>query len=957
MKLRKTISIVLVIAILALTGAPEVYAMPERGNGQDKGGIAPGLLKNMILNSDLSEEEAVELIIENAGSLSPGVLKEIILGLDLSSDSLEKLEEEGILDGLPGGILKEILSGDDEDDEEEEIEVKGNITDIDVEDKIIEIDGKEYELPEEVEIEIDGEKADLGDLEVGMEVELEIEDEEAKIKAESVEGIATIEGNIEGLDLIGTYHITIDKEEYKIAEEVEVILDAEEATLEDLEVGMEAKIEIIDEEVARIYAQSIGYEEVEGNIEDLDLIGTYHITIDEVEYKIAEEVEVILDAEEATLEDLEVGMEAKIEIIDEEVTRIYAQSIGYETIEGNIEDLDLIGTYHITIDEVEYKIAEEVEVILDAEEATLEDLEVGMEAKIEIIDEEVTRIYAQSIGYETIEGNIEDLDLIGTYHITIDEEEYKLSRDAQVVINGFASALEDLETGMSVVVKLQEEIVVKVNVEFEIEEIEGNITGIDLEDRYITIDEVEYKLANEVEIRLNNKEAILEDLELEMEINAVELYGEIVEINAFKEEILEAQGMISAINLEYGYVEIGGIEYQLATETIVKVDGEVATLEDLIVGMSVEVELCNGEIVKIYAEIIETSKIEGKITDLDLIGIYHLSVDDQEYNLLSKAIVTLNEEEAQLEDLQLGMSAIIYLVDNNIIKIEATMINSERVLGEIKDIDLIGVYHVRVGAKEYVLSKEAQVTIDEKEATLEDLEIGMEANVLVEDELVTKIDAKTSEVVKVQGLLTSINIEERNIEVNEAVYNLSDEVEVFIDEAGAVLTDLEVEMDVEIEIDNGLVEIINANSIEQSEVLEAQGILMGIDLEERTITIDEEQYDLADNMETITVNGVNSFLEDIVVNMNVEVEIQNNVVTKIAAEDNVEQITGEIIEVSFTTEGMKLTIDIVDGETAQHLVSKDLENNNSEILSLGYYAQFKVVNSIIVEVIEVVVEN
>ncbi|WP_105615708.1 hypothetical protein [Vallitalea okinawensis] len=880
MKLRRIISIVLVITILSLTGAPVVFAK------SGKGGMAPGLLKNMILKSDLSEEEAVELIIENSGSLSPGVLKEIILGLDLSKDSLEDLDEEGILDGLPGGVLKEIYSGDDEDDDdeddkEEEIEVKGNITDIDLEDKVLEIDGKEYELPAEVEIEIDGEEADLEDLEIGMEVELEIEDEEAKIEAESVQGIATIEGNIEDLDLIGTYHITIDKEEYKIAEEVEVILDKEKATLEDLEVGMEAEIKIIDEEVTRIYAHSIGYEEVEGNIEDLDLIGTYHITIDKEEYKIAEEVEVILDKEEATLEDLEVGMEAEIKIIDEEVAGIYAHSIGYEEIEGNIEDLDLIGTYHITIDEAEYK----------------------------------------------------------------------LSRDAQVVINGFARDLEDLETGMSVVVELQKEIVVKVNVEFEIEEIEGNITGIDLEDRYIVIDKVEYKLAKEVEIRLNNEEAMFEDLGLEMEINAVEVNGEIAEINAFKEEILEVQGKISAINLQDRYVEIGGVDYQLATETIVKVDEKVATLEDLIVGMLVEAELSHGEIVKIYAEIIETSKLEGEITDLDLIGIYHLSVDDQEYDLLSKAIVTINEEEAQIEDLQLGMSAIIYLVDNDIIKIEATMVNRERVLGEIKDIDLIGVYYVKVGAKEYVLSREIQVTIDGKEATLEDLEIGMEANVFVEDELVTKIDAKTSEVIKVQGLLTSINIEERKIEMNEAVYNLSDEVEVFIDEAEATLIDLEVEMKIEIEIDNGLVEIINANSIQQSEVLEVQGLLTKIDLEERSIRIDEEQYDLAENMETIIVNGVNSLLEDIVVNMNVEVELQNNVVTKIAVEDNVEQITGEIIEVSFTTSGMKLIIGIVDGETAQHLVSKDLLSANPEILSPGNYAQFKVVNNIIVEVI------
>lgn len=611
MKSRKIISIVLVIAILSLTGAPEVFAKPGRGNGQDKGGMSPGLFKNKILKSDLSEEEAVELIIENARSLSPGILKEIILGLDLSEDSLEELEEEGILDSLPGGILKEIFSEDDDEDEEdedeEEIEVKGTITGIDVEDKVIEIDDEEYQLPEEVEVEIDGEEAKLSDLEIGMKVELEIEDEEAEIEAESIE------------------------------------------------------------------------------------------------------------------------------------------------------------------------------------------------------DEEIE-----------VEGTIKDLDLVGIYHITIDKAEYELSRDAQVVINGLRSTLEDLEIGMNVTVEIQEEIVVKVNVEFEIEEIEGTITGIDLEDRYIVIDEVEYKLAKEVEIRLNNEEATLEDLKVEMEINAIELNGEIVEINAYKQENLEVQGRISSINLEKEYIAIGGVYYKLTDDTTVKVDGETATLEDLIVGMSAEAELIDGKIVKIYTEIIETSKVEGNITDLDLIGIYHLSVDNQEYDLLREAIVTLNGKDAKLEDLKLGMSAMIYLVGNDIIKIEATIVNKETVLGEIKDIDLIGEYHLTVGDKEYVLSKEAQVTIDGEEAEL---------------------------------------------------------------------ADLKVEMDVEIEIDNGLVEVIKADSIEQIEVLEVQGVLTAINLTERTITIDEEQYDLADNMEVVIVNGEKSSLEDIVVNMNVEVELQNNVVIKIAAEE------------------------------------------------------------------------
>ncbi|KAB3524891.1 hypothetical protein [Alkaliphilus serpentinus] len=619
MKSKKILSILLAITVFTLIGTSWAFAAPGKGNG--RGGMAPGQIKNHILNTDLSEEEAVELIIENGKLLPPGILKEIILGLDLSEDSLEELEEAGILNGLPGGILKEIYAGmdddddddnndddDNDDDDNDEIEVKGYITGIDVDDKVIEIDNNEYQLPEEVEIEVDGEEADLEDLKVGMKVELEIEEEEAEIEAESVEG-------------------------------------------------------------------------------------------------------------------------------------------GDVKVEGNITALDFIGVYHIEIDEEEYKIAEEVEVLLDEKAAELEDLEVGMKAEVKIIEEEVVEIYAKSMANEVVEGEITALDLIGIYHIEIDDEEYSLSRNAQVVINGLSKTLEDLEIGITAVAKLHEDMVVKVIVEFDIEEIEGEITGIDVEDQYIAIDEVKYKLAEKVEIRLNNEVAALADLGVGMEINAVELNGEIVEVNAFKEEILEAQGKITAINLQERSITIDGVDYPLATGVIVKISGEAATLEDLIVGMTVEAELADGKILKIYAEIIETNKVEGEITGLDLIGIYHLSIDNQEYHLLREAIVTINEEEAELEDLQLGMTGIIYLVDNDIIKIEATQVDSKIVHGEIKDIDLIGIYHITVGTKAYEISEDLQVTIDGEEATLQELEINMEANILIENEVVIEIDAFTSEIV------------------------------------------------------------------------------------------------------------------------------------------------------------------------------------------------------------------
>jgi|GEM_PF-6394965 len=321
MKSRKMLPIILIIAIFSFTQTSLVFAAQGKGNGR---GMAPGLFKNQILSSNFSEEEAVELIIKNGRFLPPGILKEIILGLDLSEDSLEELEEAGILRGLPGGVLKEIYSGVDED-EDDEVEVKGYITDIDAEDKVIEIDNKDYHLPEEVEVEIDGEEADLKDLEVGMKVELEIEDEEAEIEAFRVEGVVAIEGSIEEIDLIGVYHITIDSEVYEISEAVEVLLDEKEAVLEDLEVGMLAEIKILDDKVVEIHAESMGFEMVEGNITALDLIGTYHIEIDKKEYQLSRNAQVVINGLARTLEDLEIGMSSTVEISEDTVVKVIVE--------------------------------------------------------------------------------------------------------------------------------------------------------------------------------------------------------------------------------------------------------------------------------------------------------------------------------------------------------------------------------------------------------------------------------------------------------------------------------------------------------------------------------------------------------------------------------------------------------------------------------------------------------
>lgn len=684
MKAKRILSIVLVV-IFVFTTASVTFASPQLSR---KGRCTPpGILKKIILSSNLSQEEAIEMIKENAHNLPNGILKEVILDADLCYETIEELYEEGFLDHLPQGILKNILckykdydDEDDEDDDEDEdgdeeyndeIEVKGVITHIDAENRIIGINEENYNLPERVEVEIDGEDAGLKDLKVGMKVELEIEDNEAEIEAENKEQTIEVNGTITDIDL-------------------------------------EDKI----------------------------------IVIDEKEYQLPERVEVEIDEEDAELEDLEIGMEVELEIEDNKA-QIKAESIEKEQIE--------------------------------------------------------------------IAGSITDIDLVGNYHITIDEVEYTLSRDAKVTIGQQDASLKDLKISMTVTAVLHDNEVVEIKAQYLALEIAGSITGIDLENRYIQIDGENYKLAGEVLVKISNENKAVEDLKVEMNLKAELVNGEIVEINAEYSNELQTKGIIMEVNTEESYIVIGNDKYKLAQNLEVKVNGEDGVLENLEIGMIAQVQLVDEEIVKIY--VFDIQKIEGEITDIDLVGIYHLSIDEVKYELLREALVKINDEESLLSNLKLAMKVVVSLINNNIIFIDA----------EMEEID------------------------------------------------------------------------------------------------------------------------------EEVEITEVQGNISEINIEEKYISIENEKYYLQEELELIMVNEQQASLEDLAVSMDIEVELKNGLISKIVAKDKVEEFSGKIVEITFTVDGMKLTIETDTQETVKYLVSKELKGDNNEVLKLGDYGQFRVVNEIIAE--------
>jgi hypothetical protein len=387
-------------------------------------------------------------------------------------------------------------------------------------------DIKLFKVDEKVRVYDGRERIDYDDLKPGTKVVMELQDNEVIYievldKEDEDKIISRYSGVVKDIKTNRTRGIAIQAETmmliFEVIDDVEVEFENGEGSFDEIEIGDEVSILVDTKNRAReIYVhrerEHTGWDgEVEGVITEIDLVGIYHISIDNREYDLDEDAEVTVDGEEAELDDLEVGMEVEAEVEDDIVVKIKAESKEVEEVKGIIEKLDLVGTYHITIDDEVYRLDKDAEVTVDGEEAELDDLEVGMEVEAEVKDDIVVKIEAESKEVEEVKGIIERLDLVGTYHMTIDGEEYELDKEAEVEIEDEEAQLDDLEIGMEVEAKLENNIIIKIDAENTETEFEGEIITITK-----TSEGTKLTIKNEDNNKINEY-LISEDVEIDIE--------------------------------------------------------------------------------------------------------------------------------------------------------------------------------------------------------------------------------------------------------------------------------------------------------------------------------------------------------------------------------------------------------------------------------------------------------
>lgn len=157
-------------------------------------------------------------------------------------------------------------------------------------------------------------------------------------------------------------------------------------------------------------------------------------------------------------------------------------------------------------------------------------------------------------------------------------------------------------------------------------------------------------------------------------------YIEILKINDPEDKIItNYTGLLTAVidgvpvNLTVKIEEMIAI-FKVADNAEFYFKGIKGTVNDLKVGDTVSIAVDdNNRALKIVVDRQLTIITEdtGKMTAIDLVGTYHISIDDIRYNLSNNAAVKIDSIAAEFDDLLIGMDMKINLENNIVVLIEA----------------------------------------------------------------------------------------------------------------------------------------------------------------------------------------------------------------------------------------------------------------------------------------------
>ncbi len=311
-----------------------------------------------------------------------------------------------------------------------------------------------------------------------------------------------------------------------------------------------------------------------------------------------------------------------------------------------------------------------------------------------------------------------------------------------------------------------------------------------------------YTLDSDLIVQIDGEEAELGDIIKGYEVVLTLKDSKVTRIK-YDTATKYVSGIVQSLGSNRITVKVNGVlkVYTLDGDIDVELDGKNADPEDLEKGYDVKLTLKNSKVIKIEAEsnMVDVSGI------VESVGRYSITVKVggvlKVYTLDGGVDVKVDGKNADLVDIKKGYNVDLTLENNKVIKIEAES-NTVDVSGIVESVGTDSIT-VKVSGvlKVYTLDGDVGVQLDGKNADPEDLKKGYEIKMTVENGKVTEIVAYTG---TISGTLESVTTSSITVKVGSSyrVYDLSDDVDVVVNDKDAGLDDLKRGADVRLTLDN-----------------------------------------------------------------------------------------------------------------------------------------------------------
>lgn len=437
-----------------------------------------------------------------------------------------------------------------------------------------------------------------------------------------------------------------------------------------------------------------------------------------------------------------------------------------------------------------------------------------------------------------------------------------------------------------------------------------------------------------------------------------EVYGRVLEIDAKNYELkLDVDGE------QKWYEGIEGVAvYQ---------DGEYYDFSELKRGDYVEI-LLNSSGKVTFIELKGQKKDEdklitnfrGEVTDVDVRNS-KLTIESGTatftFTVKKDADIRLNGKDADLADIRKGDTVRLRVDDRNrVIRLEA---QGGYDPGDEEAIEVGGTIYSVTNTKRvkeitvklesgrlatFEVEDDTKITLDGKRAGLEDLENGMEVEVLAKSGAALEIAAKSAAYTReVQGTIYRIRNNQVRVKVGNSNYDfvIDDNTLVYIDGERAKVEDLMADMPVVVRYRDNVALRIVAESLEA----ELEGVITGLSEKDGTITVKvgSSYRTLSVNKNTeIKVNGKAARFSELAEGMAVKISYRADVALKINAQHVVTEVEGVITSVD--TRRGNVTVAVGSRSYTYSLGDADIyvEGKRARIgdLVVGMTAELQIIN-------------